>query len=355
MGYILAINPGATSTKIGLYTDKGEKVFARTIKHNNEDFTKEHYLQQYEIRKKIIEDVLKEEGVNLNELVATVGRGGPVKPMKSGTYRVNDKMINDVKNGNVMAEHISNIGCLIADEIARPLGIPAFIVDPVSVDEFDDVARLSGIPELERQSLSHALNMKMVAKKLAKEVGKKYEDLNLIVIHLGTGISVSAHHKGRMIDVNNANDEGPYSPQRVGTLPTTGLVKLCYSGKYTQKELMKYLLKEGGLKAYTGTDDVLELINKSKDGDKKSELYLDGMIYQVSKTAGGMAAVLKGNVDYIIITGGISQSEYITDRIKERLSFIAPIKIYPGEDEIEALVLGVIRVLNKEEEEKEYE
>ncbi len=355
MGYILAINPGATSTKLGLYTDDGKSVFTESIKHNDQPFTKEHYLKQYEIRKKIIEDILKEKGVDLSQLVATVGRGGPVKPMKSGTYKVNDKMLKDIKEGNVMAEHISNIGALIANEIAKPLDIPSFIVDPVSVDEYEDVARLSGIPELERQSLSHALNMKMVAKKLAKEKNIKYEDLNLIVIHLGTGISVSAHKKGKMIDTNNANDEGPYSPQRVGTLPTTGLIKLCFSGKYTEKEMKKYFLKEGGLKAYTGTDDVLLLINKSKEGDKKSELYIDGMIYQVAKTAGGMATVLEGNVDYIIITGGISQSEYITDKLKKRISFIAPIEIYPGEDEIEALVLGVIRVLSGEEEAMHYE
>ena len=241
---ILVINPGATSTKVALYEDEAP-VFVEVIRHSGEELSRfSTYMDQQDFRREVILKLLAEKGVKFEELDVVVGRGGPFKPLVSGTYRVNKPMLDDIREGRVQAEHISNIGAVLADEIARPYGLPAFIVDPVSVDEFDPVARISGLPELERKCLSHALNLKMVAKKYARSIGRPYEELNLIVVHLGGGISVTAHLKGRMIDVNNANDGGPFSPQRTGSLPVTGLVRLCYEGGYTLSEMMTKLIKK---------------------------------------------------------------------------------------------------------------
>ena len=351
---ILAINPGSTSTKIALFEDENP-VFVENIKHSPEEISHfEHYYEQYHFRANVIHKVLGEKGVDEKELSAVVGRGGPFKPLESGTYLVNERMKKDVLEGNVQAEHISNIGCLLASDIAEPLGIPAYIVDPVSVDEFDDVARVSGHPEIPRKSLAHALNVKMVAKKFAKEQGKKYEDLNLVVAHIGGGITISSHRKGKMIDVNNANDEGPFSPQRCGTLPITGLAKLCYSGKYSEKEMKAQLIKKGGLFALLGTDDMLEVKRRMDDGDSEAEFYARAMAYQIAKSIGAYSAVLDGDVDAILITGGVSYNKWFTDWIEQKVRFIAPVYVFPGEDEMEALVLGVLRVMRGEEEVKEY-
>lgn len=349
---ILAINPGATSTKMGLY-DNENKVFEKSIEHYKDSIQKfSSTIEQMDMRTELIMDALKENSIDICEIDAFVARGGPFKPLRSGTYAISSKMTDDVISGSVLADHVSNLGCLIADKLAG--NKPKFIVDPVSVDEFDDISRVSGSKLIERKSLSHALNMKMVAKRWANEHNRNYNDADLIIAHLGTGISVSAHHKGRMIDVNNANDEGPFSPQRAGGLPSSQLMKLCFSGKYEASEMKGMLLKKGGMFSYIGTDSVPEAIERMKNGDSEAELVLKAMMYQVAKYIGSMAAALNGHVDCIIITGGIAYNEVLTDMIIKRVAFISDIVIYPGEDEILALVMGALRVLNNEEPIMEY-
>lgn len=351
---ILAINPGSTSTKIALYENENP-VFVESITHSASELSKfDDYRDQYRFRAGVIRKVLKDRGVDEESLSAVVGRGGPFKPLASGTYIVNDLMKNDVWAGRVQADHISNIGCLLASDIAEPLGIPAFIVDPVSVDEFDDVARISGHPEITRQSLGHTLNLKMVAKKFAKQVGKPYEEMNLVIAHLGGGISISSHRRGKMVDINNANDEGPFSPQRCGTLPITQLAKLCYSGKYSEKEMKAQLIKKGGMFALTGTDDLREIKRRIDNGDEQAEFIAKAMAYQIAKYIGAYAAVLNGDVDAIIITGGIAFADWFNEWIIQKVKWIAPVHIFPGEDEMEGLALGALRVLTGEEEAKEY-
>ncbi len=350
---ILAINPGATSTKIAVYENE-KPVFVESIRHEAEELEKfEHTFDQYDFRARTIRDTLEKHGIELSEFDAVVGRGGPFKPLTSGTYRVNSAMKADVKQGRVQADHISNIGCLLADEIAASLNIPAFIVDPVSVDEFDDVSYISGMKELPRKSLSHTLNIKMIAKRYATEKGVSYESLNLVVAHLGGGISITAHRNGRIIDVNNANDGGPFSPQRCGTLPSTGLVKLCYSGKYSESEMLAKIIKKGGMLSLLGTDDVEEVVTKAKT-DPEFALVLRAFVYQVAKEIGAYSTALKGKVDAILITGGIAFNKEVMHMIKEYVEWIAPVRVFPGEDEMEGLVMGVLRVIRGEEEEKEY-
>ncbi len=351
---ILVVNPGGGSTKVALFDDE-RVIFSENIRHSHDELKRfPNTLSQLDFRVSVIRKFLEDKEVELGKLSAVVGRGGPFKPLESGTYRVNETMINDIQSGRTQADHPSNLGALIANKIARPLNIPAFVVDPVSVDEFDPVARLSGLKELPRISLSHALNIKMIAKRFAKEIKRRYDELNLIVVHLGTGISVTAHRKGRMIDVNNANDEGPFSPQRTGTLPLTGLIKLCYSGRFTEEEILKYVHTQGGLLSYTGTDNVLELQTRAQNGDNEALFYLSAMAYQISKEIGAMAAVLEGKVDAILITGGIAHSTLVVKEIKRRVEFIAPVEVYPGEDEMLGLALGALRVLKGEENPKEY-
>lgn len=348
---IFAINPGATSTKIGLYEDDKE-IFAETVRHYKDDIQKfKTTIDQLDMRVSLIKGFLKDKHITLDDIDVFVARGGPFKALKSGTYTIDSNMLSDVRNGKVLADHVSNLGCLIAHELAS--GKPAYIVDPVSVDEFDDIARVSGLEGMERKSLSHALNMKMVAKKWAKE-NKPYNEANLIIVHLGTGISISAHCNGMMIDVNNANDEGPFSPQRTGGLPVTQLAKLCFSGKYQADEIKAILTKKGGLYSYFNTDSVPEIMEMMDKGDEKAKLILHAMMYQVSKQIGAMATVLEGKVDAVIVTGGIAYNEPLTDIIKERCSFISDIVIYPGEDELYALVQGALRVIDNEEQPMEY-
>ncbi|WIF96141.1 butyrate kinase [Caminicella sporogenes] len=351
---ILAINPGSTSTKIAIF-DNEKPILETTLRHPAEEINKfEKIYDQYEFRKNVILDTLNEKGINLTKLNAVVGRGGLLKPIKGGTYSVNEKMIEDLKMG-VLGEHASNLGGILAYEIASNLNIPAFIVDPVVVDEMQDVARISGMPEIERRSIFHALNQKAVARRAAKEKGKKYEEMNIIVAHLGGGISVGAHQNGRVIDVNNALDgEGPFSPERAGGLPVGDLAKLCFSGRYTLDEIKKKIKGKGGLVAYLGTNDGREVVKMIKNGDKKAELVYKAMAYQVSKEIGSCAAVLKGNIDAIVITGGIAYDEMFVSWIKERVGFIGEIIVYPGEDEMKALAEGGLRVLRGEEKPQEY-
>ncbi len=351
---ILSINPGATSTKVALYLGE-TPMKVETIRHSAEDLSSfKGTLNQLDYRRDLVSKFLERNEVKVIDLAAVVGRGGPFKALESGTYRVSDKMLSDIRSGNVQADHPSNLGALIAHGLVKGTDVPAFIVDPVSVDEFIPEARISGLPQIERKSLSHALNQKMVARKAAKRLGKKYQELNVIVVHLGSGISVSSHRRGRQIDVNNANDMGPFSPQRVGALPVTGLAKLCYSGQYTQKEMIQLLTKKGGLLAHLGIDDVQEVERRIEDGDEKAKLVYDAMVYQIAKEIGAMATTLNGQVDAIVLTGGIANSKRLTGAITRKVEFISPVLVFPGEDEMEALTLGGLRVISGEEKAKQY-
>lgn len=350
---ILVINPGATSTKFAVFEDE-QQIFKKTVEHSTQDLKNFiRVVDQYQYRLELILQALNEENIELKTLVAVVGRGGLLKPLAGGTYRVNTKMIEDLEKAE-RGEHASNLGAVMAKNLADQLGIPAFIVDPVSVDEMEPVARISGLPDLERVSLSHALNMKAVARKVAKEMGRKYEEVNLIVAHLGTGVSVTPHRKGKMIDVNNAKEEGPFSADRCGGLPAGLLTKLCYSGKYTYQEMKEKLSSKGGMYAYLGTTDLREAEAMAAQGNKEADLILDALAYQVAKEIGAMSAVLEGQVDRIILTGGMANSERIVKAITRKVKFIAPIVVLPGEEELEALALGALRVLRGEEQAKEY-
>ncbi len=351
---ILVINPGGTSTKIGVYEDE-EPCFIEVVKHAHDELSQfERYLDQYEYRREHLLKLLVEKQVVLESLNAVVGRGGPFLPLESGTYEINERILSNVRSGKVQADHISNIGVFLAHGIAQPLGIPSFFVDPVSVDEFEPVARISGVKEIPRLSLSHALNMKAVARRVAQQLGKDYRDINLIVVHLGSGISVSAHQRGRQIDSSNANDEAPFSPQRAGTVPLAGLVSLCYSGDFTREEIMKKLLKKSGLYSHLKTDNVEQIEKRIVSGDEEARLVLEAMAYQVSKWIGQMAVVLSGEIDGIVISGGIAQSAFVVDSIKRKTGFLGRIFVLPGEDEMKSLAMGVLRVLRGEEVAKEY-
>ncbi len=351
---ILAINPGSTSTKIAVYLEK-EQIFKKNIKHSTEYISSfDKIIDQYEFRKEAILSALEESKIDINEFDAIVGRGGMLKPIEGGTYLVNNLMIDYIKAAP-RGEHASNLGCVLAKELADSINKPSFIVDPVAVDEMNDIARFTGIPEIKRQSLFHALNQKAVALKAASDLGKDYKELNLIVAHLGGGVSVGAHELGRVIDVNNALDgDGPMSPERSGGLPSGPLYKMAFSGNYTLKEIIRKNYGNGGLVAYLGTNDGLEIGNRIKAGDKEALFMLEVMCYQIAKEIGSCATVLKGKVDAIVITGGLSYDQSIIKLISERVSFISNILVFPGEDEMEALAFGALRVLTNQEKYKEY-
>jgi butyrate kinase len=351
---LLIINPGSTSTKIAIY-DNEKPVFEEVLRHSAEELALYPTIySQYQFRKDVILETLSRKDINLTKLSAVVGRGGLLHPIPSGTYEVNDRMVEDLRMG-LLGQHASNLGGILAREIASQLNIPAFIVDPVVVDEMEEVARLSGMPDIERISIFHALNQKAVARRAARDLGKSYEEANLIVAHLGGGISVGAHKKGRVVDVNNALDgEGPFSPERAGGLPAEGLLKLCFSGKYTMDEIKKKMVGKGGLVAYLKTNDAREVEKMIEEGNKEAELIYRAMAYQIAKEIGNCAAVLCGQVDAIVLTGGIAHSKMLTGWIKERVEFISQVMIYPGEDEMSALAEGGLRVLRGEEKAKEY-
>jgi butyrate kinase len=351
---ILTINPGSTSTKIAVF-DNEELVFEKTLRHSSEEIGKyEKISDQFEFRKSVIEEAVLEAGVKISDLDAVVGRGGLLKPITGGTYAVDEDMIEDLKVG-ILGEHASNLGGLIAKEIGDSVGIPSYIVDPVVVDELNDLARVSGIPELDRKSIFHALNQKATARRASRDLNKKYEDCNFIVAHMGGGISVGAHLKGNVIDVANALDgEGPFSPERSGGLPVGDLVKMCFSGKYTQDDIKKKIKGNGGLVAYLNTNDGREVEAMIEAGNEKAKLVYEAMAYQVAKEIGACAAVLKGDIDSILLTGGIAYSKLFANMIIERVNFLGEVKVYPGEDEMIALAQGGLRVLNKDEEAKVY-
>lgn len=353
---ILAVNPGGSSTKFGLYREH-EALFEASVQHDAEELAGlGSTFAQLDYRRELVLRALEERHVDLRGLTAVVGRGGTFKPLASGTYLVNDALLKDIEEGvTLQADHPSNLGAPLAHSIAQPLGIRSYFVDPVCVDEMIDEARLSGHPLLPRVSLSHALNIRMVAYKLAEKLGTTLDSLNLVVLHLGSGVSVNAIRRGRMIDTNNANDGGPFSSQRVGSLPTTGLMKLCLSGRYGSSELKRMMLKEGGLRAYLGTDDVEEAIDRAVNrGDREAELVLRAMVYQFAKETGAMAAALRGEVDAVAVTGGMARNEWIVNELRSRISFIAPVYSFPGEAELESLVRGVLRVLDGLEEVRTY-
>ncbi len=353
---ILAINPGSTSTKIAVFK-KTKEIFLKNIKHSSEELEGfKEITDQYEFRKEIILKELDSANIDLNKIKVIVGRGGLVKPIKSGIYKVNKALIRDLKVG-VLGQHASNLGGLIANDIASSIeGASAFIADPVVVDELEPVARISGHPEFERISVFHALNQKAIARQHAKSVSQTYEALNLIIAHLGGGISVGAHKQGRVIDVNQALDgEGPFSPERSGTLPVGALAKLCFSGKYSLDDIKAMITGKGGFVAYLGTNDAYEVEKKAEAGDEKARLIQDAMAYQVSKEIGAMATVLKGEVDAILLTGGIAYGKPFVQSVSERVRYIAPIYVYPGEDEMRALAMNGNMVLNNEAEVLEYE
>lgn len=350
----LVINPGSTSTKMGVFDDE-TLLFEETLRHPTEEISKyASIIDQKDFRKGLILDLLKAKDFDAKQLDVIVGRGGLLKPIPGGTYRVSDSLLADLKAG-VQGQHASNLGGILAREIGDELSAPSYIVDPVVVDELTPKARLSGMPELPRRSIFHALNQKAVARRFAKEQGKNYEDLNLIVIHMGGGVSVGAHDHGNVVDVNNILDgEGCFSPERAGTVPAGDLVKMCFSGKYTQQEIYKKICGGGGFNAYLGTNDARVVEKKAKEGDALAALVQDAFYYQIAKDAGAMAAVLCGQVDQIILTGGIAYNPYTREILEKHLGFIAPITVYPGEDELLALAQGALRVVTGEEAAKEY-
>ncbi len=353
---VLAINPGSTSTKIAVY-DSDKPVFEKVLRHSPEELAPfAGIIEQYDFRKDLVLKAMEEHDVPLQSLNCVVGRGGLVRPVSGGTWKITAQMLEDLKDTSRWGRiHASNLGAFIADAISKQLGIPAFIVDPVVVDEFDDIARISGIPEIERKSLLHALNLRYIARLCAKELGKTLENTNQIGVHMGGGISVAAILSGRIVDVNNALlGMGPFSPQRAGSLPIGDLLDMAYSGKYSKKELSTYLSKAGGLMAYLGTDSGIEINKRIAEGDEKARLIQEAMCYQVSKEIGACATVLKGKVDCIYMSGGLVYNDLIVQSIRERVEFIAPIKLFPGEKEMEALSMGGVRVLEGLEQAKEY-
>ena len=350
----LVINPGSTSTKVGVFEDE-TLLFEETLRHPTEEIAKyASVIDQKDFRKEIILDFLKEKDCDPKSLDVIVGRGGLLKPIPGGTYTVSDALLADLVKG-VQGQHASNLGGILAREIGDKLGVPSYIVDPVVVDELTDKARLSGMPELPRRSIFHALNQKAVARRYAKEHGTRYEDLNLIVIHMGGGVSVGAHDHGKVVDVNNILDgEGCFSPERSGTVPVGDLVKMCFSGKYTQQEIYKKICGNGGFNAYLHTNDARVVEKMVKEGDEYAKLVEDAFYYQIAKDAGAMAAVLEGKVDAIILTGGIAYNPYTREILEKKIGFIAPITVYPGEDELLALAQGALRVMHGEEQPQEY-
>lgn len=352
--HALIINPGSTSTKVAIFSNN-ENLIQHNLNHSTEDLDKfEHITDQYEYRKNMIIQWMNQEGYSLDTLAAVVGRGGLLRPMPGGAYTVTPTMIEDLKVG-IQGDHASNLGGIIARSIADAAGVEAYIVDPVAVDEFEPIARISGMPELVRKSLVHALNIKAIAHNVADEKGVKLEDLNLIVAHLGGGISIVPMRKGKIIDANNANEMGPMSPERAGGLPVGDVAKLCFSGKFTDKEMKVKIRGKGGLVAYLGTNDAREVLKRIEAGDQEAKLVFEAMGYQIAKEIGMCATVLHGKVDAVVLTGGVAYSKFLTDYIEEHVSFIAPVLVKPGEDEMKALNEGYLRVSTGEEKALIYE
>ena len=351
---ILVINPGSTSTKVAIF-EEDSILFEKSCNHSAEDLGQfKHILEQQEFRYQAVLEFLEETKVPINRIKAVIGRGGMLKPISGGTYLVNGAMLDDLKNAS--KEHASNLGGLIAKKISENLGVPAYIADPIVVDEMEQIAKVSGLQGVERISIFHALNQKATARKAASQMGHKYTNCNLIVVHLGGGISVGAHQQGRVIDVNNALDgDGPFSPERAGSIPMGSAVEMCFQPGITKSTIQKNLVGKGGLVSYFGTNDGREIEKRINEGDDKARLIYEAMAYQVAKEIGACAAVLRGKIDAIVITGGIAYSKMMVQWIIDRVGFLAPILVLPGENEMEALALSALRVLKGEEKAKAYE
>lgn len=351
---ILVINPGSTSTKIGVFDDE-ISIMEKTIRHESDKIHSfDKINDQYEFRKKTILEALEEDGINISKINAVCGRGGLLRPIEGGTYAVNSAMLSDLRTG-FAGQHASNLGGILAYEIAAGLNIPAYIVDPVVVDELEPIARISGFPLIERKSIFHALNQKAVARRVAQEYGKRYNELNFIVVHMGGGITVGVHKQGKVVDVNNGlHGDGPFSPERAGTVPAGDLVALCYSGTFYREEIMKKLVGNGGLYGYLGTSDAIKIEKMIEKGDQKARLVYEAMAYQVAKEIGSASTVLHGKVDGIILTGGLAFGTQFVKMIIDRIHWIADVIVHPGENELQALAEGALRVLRGEEEAKEY-
>ena len=349
---VLAINPGSTSTKIALYEDEKELI-VKTLDHPVEEIEKyEKIVDQFEMRKNVVLSFLKDNGYEVSILDAVVGRGGMLPPVKAGAYKVNELMVDRLKNRPLM-EHASNLGALIAYEIANLICKPAYIYDSVKVDELNPIARISGMPAIPRSSTSHVLNSRAMAIKLAKKYNKEFNEMNFVVAHMGGGVSLGVYEKGKLVDIIS-DDEGPFSPERSGRVHCRELINLCFSGKYNKKEISKMLSGNGGLKGYLGTVDAREVQKMIEDGNEEAKLIFEAMAYQIAKGIGELATVVKGKVDAIILTGGIAYSKMITSWISERVESIAPVEIMAGENEMESLALGTLRVLRQQETAMDY-
>ena len=349
---ILSVNPGSTSTKIAVYDDE-DQVLVKTIDHPQDELECfSDILLQFEYRRDHVLKTLSEEGVELAELSAVVGRGGLLPPVKAGGYLVGQDMLDELRSGDLQP-HASNLGAIIAHSIAEPLGINAYIYDAVSSDELNDIARITGIPEVKRQSYCHVLNAKATARKVAVSLGKSYDECNFIVAHIGGGISISAHEKGRIVDVIT-DDAGPFSPERAGSVPLGYIIDICYNGGYTEKELNTKLKKNSGIKGYLGTNDCREVERMIADGDELAAKIYEAQAFQIAKGIGEKGAVLCGDVDAVILTGGMAYSKYITGEVTRRVGYLAPVVVMPGENEMESLSLGTLRILRGEEMPSEY-
>lgn len=350
---ILAINPGSTSTKAALFED--ERLLSEVaLRHTPDQLARfRSVMDQMEWRRDMILQELEERGLSICDLSAVIGRGGLTKPIESGIYEVNDAMVYDLHHPRMT--HACNLGGLIAREIAQRAGVKAYIADPGCVDEMDDLVHMTGLPQIRRISILHTLNQRAIARIYAREQVRKYEDMNLVIMHMGGGISVAAHERGRIIDNNNAlNGDGPFSPERSGTLPAVSLVEMCFSGEYTREQLLKMLAGKGGLTAHLGTNSVVEVIDRIEKGDERARLVLDAMCYNMGKQIGAMVAALSGRVDAILITGGIAHSDYVVSRVRRQVACFAPVAVYPGENEQEALAMNALLALRGEVVPKEY-
>ncbi|MBR1732211.1 MAG: butyrate kinase [Alloprevotella sp.] len=353
MKLILAINPGSTSTKIAVYEDE-KPVLLRSIQHSMEELERfPQITDQYGFRKQLVEDELRQMDIPFR-FDAIIGRGGLAKPVAGGVYEINRQMLEDTKRA--LHQHACDLGCIIAYELAKEIpGCRSFIADPGVVDELCDEARISGSPLMPRICIWHALNQRAIARRFAHEIGRKYEDLNLVICHLGGGISIAAHEHGRAIDANNALDgEGPFSPERAGSLPAADLIRLCFSGKFTEDQLLKRVAGQAGLIAHLGTNDMREIERRIGEGDDHARLLVDAMVYHTAKHIAAEGAVLSGKVDAILLTGGMARSEYVIGRLRRRIGFLAPVYCYPGEDEMQALALNALDVLKGKREAKVY-
>jgi butyrate kinase len=352
-GRVLVVNPGSTTTKVAVFAD-GREVLAREIVARPEDLAAAGpTLDQLPFRLRLVEYELAAAGLAGEALAAVIGRGAPLAPVPAGTYRVNPAMLADARSDRYI-DHASRLGCLMAEALARPRGIPAFIADPVSVDEYDEISRISGLPGLPRRSLTHALNIKSAARRYAAEAGRPYGELNLLIAHLGGGISVAVHHRGRMIDSADANGEGPMSPERSGALRVDDLVDLCFSGQHDRAGLKRLLTRGSGLAGHLGTTDAVEIEKRIAAGDAKARLVYEAMAYMVAKHIAGLAAAVAGRVDAVILTGGLARSDFLVKCIRQRVGFLGPVTVYPGENEMLALFQGAERVLTGREKARVY-